>query len=420
MKTYTINNKKYYLGDDIKTTYAKLFKGCKNVREFVKQNNIPSAKYRFAKLNNKKWVKSNGTSYKFDKVFLLKSWMDKKYLNDNVESYIDDTLDAPRIIELDDEEKFTDSDGSVLDIEVRGERECDKCYFKVGDVMEGFDMPNLHDALKNKRNRGYVHNIHYVYFYIPIINRNKKIKKLFLTYTGLLRVLFVSRNDKTNKFVDWATKTLFTAQMGTKTQKTELVSNILGVSTESVKSVFDKTSRDIPCIYLFSIGKVSDLRELLDINEEYDDNEYVYKWGRTDDLKRRIKEHEKTFSKKEGFDLQLVLFNNIDPQFVSEAETNITHYMEDMNFKLKHDIFRELAIIPKNRMKRTKEHYKLVSDNYAGHYTELLQRIKIMEEKHARELLQKDNELLKKDKELLERDVKYLKHTNSKKNLKQS
>lgn len=53
----------------------------------------------------------------------------------------------------------------------------------------------------------------------------------------MLRVLFVSRNNKTTKFVSWATKILFAVQLGSIEQKNELVSNIKGVSYETIQEL---------------------------------------------------------------------------------------------------------------------------------------------------------------------------------------
>jgi hypothetical protein len=53
---------------------------------------------------------------------------------------------------------------------------------------------------------------------------------------------------------------------------------------------------------------VKDLRKKLDICDDYDDNDYVHKWGMTIDLEKRTKYHEKTFSKMKGTNLELVLF----------------------------------------------------------------------------------------------------------------
>ena len=60
-------------------------------------------------------------------------------------------------------------------------------------------------------------------------SKQKVTKELFLTYEGLLRVLFVSRSGVAHKFTSWATEKLFTIQMGTQKQKRTLASNILGV-----------------------------------------------------------------------------------------------------------------------------------------------------------------------------------------------
>ena len=51
--------------------------------------------------------------------------------------------EAPEILELTNEEKFKDTNGNIIEIEVRGERKYNNCYFKVRDVMDKIDMPNL-------------------------------------------------------------------------------------------------------------------------------------------------------------------------------------------------------------------------------------------------------------------------------------
>ena len=65
---------------------------------------------------------------------------------------------------LDDEEKFHDNEGNVVEIETRGEREHDKVYFLAKDVAMAFEMPKLMDTLTDKRRDGYKNNIHYQYF----------------------------------------------------------------------------------------------------------------------------------------------------------------------------------------------------------------------------------------------------------------
>ena len=89
----------------------------------------------------------------------------------------------------------------------------------------GFEINNLNETLIDTRN-SYKINIDYKFFFInkSVPNRIIQVKKeLYLTYRGLLRVLFVSRSGKVDYFIKWATEKLFTIQMGTKINKEKLV-----------------------------------------------------------------------------------------------------------------------------------------------------------------------------------------------------
>ena len=126
MKTYTINNKKYYLSKDLIETYPKIFKGCNNGKTFITKNKISANKFVYAKYADNKWKVTNGSSYKFDKLFMSKSWFKKTYLNNLDE--VSDTEEAPDAIELEDCEKFVDNNDNIIEIEVVGERDFNKCY----------------------------------------------------------------------------------------------------------------------------------------------------------------------------------------------------------------------------------------------------------------------------------------------------
>ena len=411
MKSYNIGKKNYYLADDLMMTYPSFFKGCKNSKSIItKKDRLPKNKYIFARKINDEWIESEGNSKKFDKLFIYKKWYDDNHSNDKE----DNIVEAPNLIHLEDNEMFTDNDGNLIDIEVRGEREFDKCYFKVRDIMNGFGLKNLHKTITDKRHDGYIENIHYKYFYLEKVgdHENRKIKKLYLTYRGFMRILFSSNKNTAEKFVKWALETLFIAQMGNEIQKHQLVANLIGVSTDAVKSVFNKTACKIPSIYLFYIGEVKFLREFLNISNIYDDDDYVCKWGMTLDLERRTKEHEKTYGKLKNANLKLLLFGYIDPQYISEAETKIKHLFENMDFKLDHDKYNEIAIVPKNKMKIIKEQYEMISKVYMGHAAELINKIRekeseilLLKEKHEKEIQKKENDLLRKDNELLHKDL---------------
>jgi len=412
MKTYKINNKRYYLVNDIQTENPSIFKGCNNGRTFAKKH-VPMNKQLFAKLISGIWIVSDGKSLKFDKLFVLKDWFNKTYV-DEQEKDKEPMDPLPEIIVLEDNEKFVDNDGNIVDIIVRGKRTHEGSYFRVKCIMKGFDINRLNDTITDTRRNGYIEGTHYKFFYydVPGIAGTNKNKELYLTYTGFLRVLFASRNQTTDKFVSWASKTLFTAQLGTPKQKRVLASKLLGVSPKAVKEVFNKTAYTLPCIYLFSVGLVKDLRKTLNIDASYNDDLYVYKWGMTIDLERRTGEHEVTYGKLKGSQLELVLFGLIDQQYISNAETKVKNLFHGMDSVLEHEKYEELAVLPKTKLKFIKEQYELISSKYRGHIGDLTHKlaekdneIKLVQERCLKEIAMKNTELAMKDIELLRKDL---------------
>ena len=128
MNTYHINDKKYYLSDDLMYEYPSFFKGCKTSRTIInKKNKLLKNSYIFARLNSKKWKISNGESKKFDKLFISKKWFD----NNHIDNETDKIEIVPKIINLGDSEMFTNNNNEPINIEVRGEREFDKCFFRL-------------------------------------------------------------------------------------------------------------------------------------------------------------------------------------------------------------------------------------------------------------------------------------------------
>ena len=232
---------------------------------------------------------------------------------------------APPILYLDDVEKFHDADGNVIEIETRGERDRKKIYFKVKDVSVGFGMPSLSkNILRHKYvdvENGYEYGLHYKAFKrVPSGETNKQEMALYLTYKGLLRVLFVSRNRNVDKFQDWAEEKLFTIQMGTRDQKMKLGAEILNTSPRTLKAIFDKHAATFPSIYLMSLGKVRELRETFEIPDNKPDESTVYKFGFTEDLSRRVIELEAEYSKLPGVTMTIGTFHIIDTKYTSEAK----------------------------------------------------------------------------------------------------
>ncbi|BCS82702.1 hypothetical protein QLL95_gp0213 [Cotonvirus japonicus] len=398
----TIKKSNYYLVDDLIVNCPIFFKKCRNGREMLSKNNVNKKYFVYAANKNGKWTITDGSSKKCDKVLLLQSWVEKNIPEFSNDVKYDIEM-APDIIDLEDNEKFQDDEGNIVEIEVRGDRDFDKCYFLVKDVANGFGLKRLHNVLIDDKQGGYIIKSHYMYFNCEVDSSNvkKTIKKeLFLTYTGILRVLFTSRNKTTEKFITWATKTLFTIQMGTKTQKNELIADIMGVSPEAVKAVFSKSASTLPCIYLFTIGTVKNLRKTLDLDDDYHDNDCVYRFGTTKELSRRTAEHTSSYNKLKGADVKLKIFNFIDVQYIFKAETELKLFMTTLNMNIKYENHKELVIIPKNKLKLVEKQYNYIGNNYIGHIKELIDKIK---EKDSL-IKDKDHELKDKDHELKDKD----------------
>ena len=402
--TVIIINKDEYISSDVLFEKAPVYcKLSRSGRDLIRKKKITD--YIFAKLVNNKWCVSDGKSYKCDKIFIKKSFYDTipEVKQDKVIVDENNIQLAPDIIYLDDSEKFKDENGVCVEIETRGARKADEIYFKVKDVSIGFKLERLEEIISNKQKHGYSENIHYKYFNCKkpirdVNNKNKNIikKELYLTYEGILRVLFASHSPNVKPFIKWATETLFIVQMGKPEQKQTLSASLLGLNTQTIKDVFNSGSNKTPTVYLFNIGSAN---QLLKTNI-YKDDDILCKYGCTDDISRRTSEHERNFKKQYNVDITLLLYSIIDPQYIFDAETNIRQYFKSN--KISSDDKSELIVINNKNITQIKQHYKMIQNSYIGRYEEINNKIiqlekYILELKHQLELKDKDLELKQKD-----------------------
>lgn len=395
-------SKKYYQLDTIISTYPKTFIGCRTKKDFVKKHKLEyKTDYKFFRFDNKikKFIQSDGKSRKFDKIFIrIKSFHDKfdnsEYIIDNENDY----LDVPDFIELEEHEKFKDEDNNNLNIEVRGKRNVFSCFFRVKDISNAFGIPNLRITLVNEHS-GYEINVHYVYFYDVTKDDGVKIKKLYLTYLGVLRVLFVSKTKISQHFISWATHTLFTAQFGTTKSRIELAAEIIHSNVDEIKSVISKSSMPISCVYYFTLGTVKDLRESFNIPEKYHDDMILSKYGMTKNLNKRTQQHHRTYSKFKGVNLSLAYFSIIDPEYISEAENCLSITCNLSKNKLeKH---KELVILEPEDIKEIKKLFNNINSIYCIRHSNLSALIKDEQHKFNMLELKMENQLLKKENEIL-------------------
>lgn len=127
MEAIIIDNKKYTTAEHVIKSAPIWCKGVRNGRELLKKKDINNQYFIYAKLTNEGWVEKDGKSVKYDKVLLQNVYLDKteSYINEINNNNVADENGieaAPDIIDLNDNEKFVDNEGYVLDIETRGVR----------------------------------------------------------------------------------------------------------------------------------------------------------------------------------------------------------------------------------------------------------------------------------------------------------
>ena len=275
----TLENETYYLSNEVYVIDPSFFPGCQiNMRLMIDKKILNTNDYTFAYIKNGKWVVSN-MKYARAKLLLTTEWVEtnvpkmiiqmrKKSVNPLISKTIEDVNDlydappAPPNLYLDDNEMFKDDKGNCLDIEVRGERDHKNCYFRVKDISIGFDMPSLYKNIKDERTN-YELDIDYKYFTVEIVHRVELIKskkELYMTFDGMIKLLYISKNKNAKYFRTWATETLFTVQLGNTEQKNKLVSKIKGVSYDTIQELFSRNARKMPCIYLTALNTVEVLR----------------------------------------------------------------------------------------------------------------------------------------------------------------
>jgi hypothetical protein len=466
-----INNKEYYNTEELSVINKEYFKICgTRIRTIVQWKKIPPENYVFAYIKDNKWILSK-QEYPKSKLLLSKEYSNQNILNvikpitkkiiktltnkistkdvikpqtantTNInESPITDNTneELPPLLTLKDDEKFKDIDGKPLDIEVRGEKQYEKIFFKVRDVMISFEMPSLEKTLTDERKEYYI-NKHYKYFYS--FAKGETVKSLYLTYLGIIRLLFVSRNKNAEVFQSWANKILYIHQMGTIEQKQELGKNLIGVPYQSAKQCINTFPNEISCIYLIILGKVCDVRDSMNIPDNYNDDMIICKYGYSNNFKQRMDGHRQDFKNIKGVNLCLKQLCIIDPLYTTQAEVSVKNYVSRYSFNYKD--YKELIIVNNEDLKNIEEKYLSLYYRYSCNNKELNEiinalktEIKDYETKLIIEKMEKDKlivqldyqnkfyeeriksiekdklkdiEIIKKDSEIIKRDYEILK-----------
>jgi hypothetical protein len=209
----------------------------------------------------------------------------------------------------------------------------------------------------------------------------------------------VSRNKNASLFRKWATHKLFTIQMGKEEEKVKLGTSILNIPEKTYRAVFNKHADKLPSIYLIYLGNVKELRKTFEIDNSFPDDSGIYKYGFTDDLGRRVGEHEDKYGKLENVKIVLTTFHGIDPKYLRDAENDIKEECNAYEINLQTEGYKELIVLNKKQLEHVKKNYGRIGRDYAGHSAELQEQIvklknDLKDRDHTIELLKKDNEKL--------------------------
>lgn len=226
------------------------FYGCiKSNRKAIEKKKIPSDSFFYAKKISGKWLESH-EGYKNAKILIKSEWVesnvDKFVKNLGVEVSPSKLREAPPILDLEEHEKFRDDTGNIHEVEVRGVRDEDKIFFKASDIERLFEMENLvHDIIRKIQTTVYKHGEDYVFFLITQKGHRAlsglsehRVKTTFLTYNGLIKVIYRSNSGTAHKFRKWATGVIYTAHLGTEEQRDELALELTGINHNIVRQTF--------------------------------------------------------------------------------------------------------------------------------------------------------------------------------------
>lgn len=379
----------YYNAADIKAYDPKYFYGTSGgIRKIITKKNIDTSVIHYATHSKRKgWTSdSQDNPSKKAKLLLLESWVAKnvpKMMEDggDMEGDNREYQEAPDLLHLEDDEKFQDSDGNVVEIETRGERTHKGIYFLAKDVSVVFDIKAFIYDMKKDRS-SFTEGDDYVYYNIRVNSRNNEQitkRQLFMTYEGMIKSLYSTRSKKAKGFRRWATETIFTHQMGSREQKEDLGSKLLGCSVDSIRNALKPYSAKLSSIYCFSLGTGETLRDSMKLPATIKDEDIIIKFGYTDDLDRRSSEHLRKYKKIGGVDVRIMEFVYIDPEYLSKAETDMKHFFRAMETPVEYMNEKELIAINPKHLAQIKKQYSLLGMGYQGKCSNMIAKLEKLE-----------------------------------------
>lgn len=166
---------------------------------------------------------------------------------------------------------------------------------------------------------------------------------------------------------------------------------------------------------------MKDLRAEMNIDEKYDDNMIVCIYGRSDDIVRRTNEHVRDYKDIKSIVLRLKYKAYVDPQFLSQAETDVRNFAEAMKCKLSYKKENEMVIVDEKQLKQFESRYADISKKYMGGVSEFVAQIKEHEQRYINDMNEKEFEIkmlrLENEKFVSDAKISVMEETNRWKDL---
>jgi len=399
MKEIIINNKSYYEFNDLLTNYEDFFKSYSTrCRKIITQRKLrPVDDYGF--INNKSgnsFVPNILNPSTKDRLVISKKWINDNVINPETSR----SMTIPAIFHLDESELFCYND-FYYEIETRGERSIDKCYFLGSHIASVLGLLR-NESFGAREVSDYIEHEEYEIFNI----RHKNgiyYKTYYLTYYGVMRYIFRSRSSISRKLSRWISETMFTIQFGSTCQKQNLIENIMGIDLSSFKQVMSGHCGSISCVYLIYIGTVKQLKNSLHIDGKAD-TDIVCKYGRTNDIDRRINELNNKYKKlNPDVTLSVITFSFIDETCNVKVESELSNLFNET--KLVHEVEKELIITNKTNIPIIKKLYQTLEIDYG-------REISCVRKTYEDEIKRKDIEIRNLEKQVFELTIENLQLKN--------
>ena len=373
------DNDEYIEMTYLKECHPDLFTQCRNNDQFIQKYNIPTEFFKYTTQGKDRKILPYDTTCRKRYTFIKKNFIDTNLMKKNYNERL--LPELPPKIDLEEHEFFRDQNGEIVDVTIRGKRKPNEIFFKASDIGKMLGLSNIRVNISADcfcKNEDYIH-------FRSHSDVNKPVT--YLTYNGLLRIIFTRRHPIAQHYVRWSVEILFAAHFGSQEQRIQVAADhIIKIDPRIIKQFLDTNVDSLPVVYFLYLGTVKDLKHKIDIPEHFDDTQQVFKYGVSKDFRERIEQHENTYMKKYRMNLELKHHMVIDEKYIFEAESFLRNYFEGNGWSVKQGKdFNELAVISESTLKSTIPFvFRDVQHKYTGKLKDFLEMKRKTDERCSR------------------------------------